>query len=165
MEYRDIAIGAVIGILIGAAAIFMINQSKISKLNKAVDELEAGIDSLNEALDAKQAIIDSQEDAIGAVEALQAEIEAKDAAIEEYLAYQEGVEALIEELTDDVNQLNLLYAIQTYRAEEALTLLHDYLPEYESKINFSAVYGDLSFEEWWEINRGPVEEWSRLVYG
>jgi len=165
MEYRDIAIGAVIGILIGAAAIFVINQSKISNLNKAVDDLEAGIDSLNEALDAKQAIIDSQEDAIEAVEALQAEIEAKDTVIEGYQAYQESTKVLIAKLTNDVNQLNYLYAIQTYRSEEALTLLHDYLPEYESMINFASVYGDLSFGEWWEINSGPVEEWSRLVYG
>lgn len=158
MEYRDIAIGVVIGVLIGAAAIYVINQSKISQLNKAVDELEAGIDSLNEALDAKQAIIDSQEDTLEAVTALQAEVEAKDRVIEEY-------DALVEELTEDVSQLNLLYAIQTYRAEEALTLLHDYLPEYESKIDFAAVYGDLTFDEWWAINGGPAEEWSSLVYG
>ncbi len=165
MEYRDIAIGVVIGILIGAAGIFVINQSKISNLNRAADDLNAVIDSLNEALDAKQAVIDSQEDAIEAVEALQDELEAKDAVIDGYEVYQESVEVLIEELTTKVNQLNVLYAEKVYRAEEALTLLHDYLPEYESKINFSAVYGDLSFEEWWEINGGPPEEWLSLVYG
>jgi uncharacterized membrane-anchored protein YhcB (DUF1043 family) len=165
MEYRDIAIGVVIGVLIGATAIFMINQSKISRLNKASEDLETVIDSLNEALDAKQAIIDAQEDAIGAVAALEAEIDAKDSVIEGYEVYQESAEVLIAELTLKVDQLNVLYAEKVYRAEEALTLLHDYLPEYEPKINFSAVYGDLSFEEWWEINGGPPEEWLSLVYG
>jgi uncharacterized membrane-anchored protein YhcB (DUF1043 family) len=165
MEYRDIAIGIVIGVLIGAAGVFLVNQSKISKLNKASEDLETVIDSLNEALDAKQELLDVQEEAMEGVEALQAEVETKDLAIQEYEAYKESAEVLIDKLTVDYNTLNILYASQVYRAEEALTLLHDYLPEYESKISFASVYGDLSFEEWWEINKGPVEEWLSLVYG
>jgi gas vesicle protein len=165
MEYRDIAIGIVIGILIGAAGVFLVNQSKISKLNREADDLrEEGV-LLNEALDAMQVQLDAQEEALEAAEALQDEVEAQELVIQGYEAYKESAESLIAELTVDVNTLNILYASQVYRAEEALTLLHDYLSEYESKINFASVYGDLSFEEWWEINGGPAEVWLSLVYG
>ena len=165
MEYRDIGIGIVIGILIGAIGVFIVNQSKISKLNKEAEDLREGVDLLNEALDAKQELLDAQEEALEGVEALQAEVEAKDLVIQGYEAYQESAEILIDKLKVDVNSLNVLYAAQVYRAEEALTLLHDYLPEYEPKINFASVYGDLSFEEWWKINGGPYEEWMSIVYG
>ena len=165
MEYRDIAIGIVIGILIGAIGVFIVNQSKISKLNKEAEDLrEEGV-LLNEALDAMQLQLDAQEEAIEAAEALQDEVDAQELVIQGYEAYQSSAEILIQELTEDVSTLNILYASQVYRAEEALTLLHEYLPEYEPKINFASVYGDLSFEDWWEINGGPAEEWLSLVYG
>jgi uncharacterized membrane-anchored protein YhcB (DUF1043 family) len=165
MEYRDIAIGIVIGILIGAIGVFIVNQSKISKLNKEAEDLREGVDLLNEALDAKQELLDAQEEAIEAAEALQDEVDAQELVIQGYEAYQEGAETLIDKLKVDVNSLNFLYAAQVYRAEEALTLLNDYLPDYEPRISFASVYGDLSFEEWWEINGGPYEEWMSIVYG
>jgi hypothetical protein len=165
MEYRDIAIGIVIGILIGAAGVFLVNQSKISKLNKEAEDLREESVLLNEALDAMQLQLDAQEEAIAAAEALQDELDAQELVIQGYVAYQTSAEILIQELTADYNSLNILYASEVYKAQEALTLLHEYLPEYEPEINFAAVYGDLEFDEWWDINGGSHEVWMSLVFG
>ena len=158
MDPKPILIGLVIGFLLGASGIYVVNQSKISKLNKQVDALEVQEEQLNEVISNKQTIIDSQEQA---VEALQNENQAKDTLIAEY-------EKLIDELVEKYNLLNFMSARQTYRAEKALHLLHEYLPEYEPEYEpmteFVQVFGDLSFTEWWELYSGPFEEWYQFVY-
>ena len=165
MDTKTIVIGVIIGVFIGAAGIYVVDMSRISRLNREVVDLREENEHLNVALDAKQEIIDAQEDLSGLFADLEEEIEAKDLLLQEYEGYKESAGALIANSTALIKVLNELYAYQTYRAEEALTLLHDYLPEYESEIYFAAVYGGLSFEEWWEINSGTTDEWRSLVYG
>ena len=165
IDPKTILIGLVIGFLLGAGGIYVVNRSKISQLNKEVDALEFQVEQL------KQTIIDSEEDAIQAVEALQNEIQAKDTLIAEYENYKQTAEKLIDELVENVekyNLVNIMCARQTYRAEKALYLLHEHLPEYEPeyepRAEFVSVFGDLSFTEWWELYSGPFEEWYSFVY-
>ena len=161
LDPKTILIGLVIGFLLGASGIYVVNQSKISQLNKQVDALELQREQLNEVISSKQAIIDLQEDAFKAVEALQNEIQAKDTVIAES-------EKLIDEIVKEYNILNIVCARQTYRAEKALYLLHEHLPEYEPedepRAEFVSIFGDLSFTEWWELYKGPFEEWYQFVY-
>lgn len=157
METKDIVIGLVIGVLIGAGGIFLVDQSRLSNLNKQAKALETQVDQLNEVISAKDEIITAQEEAVIMNEALQEELNASRSLISR-------ASALIVQLSEDYNKTNYLCAHQTYKAEEALTLLNQYLPEYEPGCEFSFVYGLLSFEDWWEINKGPLEEWWRLVY-
>ena len=167
IDPKTILIGLVIGFLLGAGGIYVVNRSKISQLNKEVDALEFQVEQLNEVISNKQTIIDSQEDAIQAVEALQNEIQAKDTLIAEYEKYKQTAEKLIGEL-EKYNIVNFMCARQTYRAEKALYLLHEHLPEYEPeyepRAEFVSVFGDLSFTEWWELYSGPFEEWYPFVY-
>lgn len=161
MDPKTILIGLVIGFLVGASGIYVVNQSKISQLNKQVDALEIQVEQLNEMISSQQTIIDSQKDAVQAVEALQNEIQAKDTLIAEY-------EKLLDGLAEEYSIVNFMCARQTYRAEKALNLLHDYLPEYEPEyapiVEFELVFGDLSFTEWWDLYEGPFEEWYGFVY-
>lgn len=161
LDMKTILIGLVIGFLLGASGIYVVNQSKISQLNKQMDAFELQVEQLNEVISSKQEIIDSQEDALKAVEALQNATEAKDTLIAEY-------EKLIDELLEKYKLVNIVCARQTYRAEKALYLLHEHLPEYEPedvpRAEFISVFGDLSFTEWWELYNGPFEEWYQFVY-
>jgi len=152
METKDILIGVVIGALIGAVGIYVVNLSRFSQLNKQIE-------SLDDVISSQQEIIDTQEEAIIMVDALTLEVNTSRALIKQYEEYMESADALTEKLREDYNVLNVLCALQTYKLEEALTQLN------QSEIEFSFVYGNLSFEDWWEINRGPIEEWWNRVYG
>lgn len=151
MDTKNIVIGLVIGILIGAIGIYAVDMSRFSQLNRQITSLEDVVDS-------QQEIIDSQEAAVLIVDTLQAEVNASKELIKELEAYKESAaRALL--------ALNVLCAQQTYKLEEALTQLNQYDPEYEPGIEFSFVYGNLSFEDWWEVNGGSFEVWWSKVYG
>jgi len=158
MDTKNIVIGLVIGVLVGAVGIYAVDQSRFSQLSKQIKSLEDLVDS-------QQEIIDSQEAAVLIVDTLRAEVNASRELIKEYEDYKESADAMIEKLTEDYNILNILCAQRTYRLEEALTQLNKYDPEYEPGTEFSFVYGDLSFEDWWKINGGSFEEWWSRVYG
>lgn len=164
MDNKSIVIGLVAGILVGALGIYVLDNSKISRLNNQISSLETENDLLVEAVDIKQDVIDQQQVALDAIEELQTQYEAMQAQVETYEVYKTSSEALIAKLTGDVELLNYLYAAQTYRAEQALTELHNYDSSYESLINFNSVYAGLSFVEWWSITGGPYEEWRSYVY-
>lgn len=53
MDTKNILIGLVIGILVGADGIFMVDQSRLSNLNKQVKALETEVEQLNEVTSAK----------------------------------------------------------------------------------------------------------------
>jgi len=158
MDTKNIVIGLVIGILVGAVGIYAVDMSRFSQLNKQIKSLE-------DLTDSQQEIIDAQEAAVLIVDTLRAEINASHELIKEYEEYKESADALIAKLREDYNILNFLCAQRTYKLEEALTQLNQYDPEYEPGIEFSFVYGNLSFEDWWEINGGPLEVWWGRVYG
>jgi uncharacterized membrane-anchored protein YhcB (DUF1043 family) len=157
MDTKNIAIGLVVGVLIGALGIYAVDMSRFDQLNKQIKSLDDQITSL-------QHIIDTQEEAVAMVDALALEVNTSRVLIKQYEEYKKTAEELIAKLTDDSNKLNYLYAAQTYRAEEALTVLNTYDENYEPGTDFYWVYGNLSFQDWWEINGGPFEEWTRLVY-
>ncbi len=152
METKDILIGVVIGALIGAVGIYVVNMPRVSQLNRQAEALEDQVQQLEDVVSAQQGVIDSQEARIVMVDALEEELNATRALAEGYQEY-----ALT--LTLEYELLNKMCAEQTYKLEEALTQLN------QSEIEFSFVYGDLSFEDWWEINKRPFEEWWNLVYG
>jgi nickel-dependent lactate racemase len=165
MDTKNIAIGAMLGIVVGVALMYAINMQNISKLNNQISSLETANENLNQVLDAKQEIIDSAETAIEAVSILEADIAAKEAVIAGYEAYIESTDALLEQLNTEYYQLNVLCAYQTYKLEEALTILNGYDSDYEPGCNIGGVYGGLDFDDWWDLNGGPLDEWYRLVYG
>ncbi len=151
MDTKNIVIGLVIGVLIGAVGLYAIDMSRFSQLSKQIKSLEDLVDS-------QQDVIDSQEAAILMVDTLRAEVNASRELITELEEYKESAaRALL--------ALNFLCAQQTYKLEEALTQLNKYDPEYEPGAEFSFVFGDLSFEDWWDINGGSFEEWWSKVYG
>jgi gas vesicle protein len=152
METKDILIGVVIGALIGAVGIYLVNMPRVSQMNTQVKALQDQVKQLEDAVSAQQVLIDSQEARIIMVDALEEELNATRDLAEEYQEY-----ALT--LTLEYELLNKMCAQQTYKLEEALTKLN------QSEIEFSFVYGDLSFEDWWEINKSPLEQWWRIVYG
>jgi gas vesicle protein len=152
METKDILIGVVIGALIGAVGIYLVNMPRVSQLNTQVKALQDQVQQLEDAVSAQQVLIDLQEARIIMVDALEEELNATRDLAEEYQEY-----ALT--LTLEYELLNKMCAEQTYKLEEALTQLN------QSEIEFSFVYGNLSFEDWWEINKGPLEEWWNIVYG
>ena len=152
METKDILIGVVIGALIGAVGIYIVNMPRVSQLNRQVEALDDQVQQLEDVVSAQQGVIDSQEARIIMVDALEEELNATRDLAEEYQEY-----ALT--LTLEYELLNKMCAQQTYKLEEALTQLN------QSEIEFSFVYGDLSFEDWWEINKSPLEHWWRIVYG
>ena len=155
MDSKSVLTGLLIGFVIGAAGVFFINQSNISGLNTQISNLEDHAVSLNAVIQIKQDLIDSQQVIIDSVDEIMAQAEITNAQLDVYEAYKQNADALIEDLQYEVNILNILAARQTYRAED---------PDYVSEINFIGVYGNLSFEEWWELNKGPYEEWMSLVY-
>lgn len=162
MDNKSIVIGLVAGILVGALGIYVLDNSKISRLNNQISSLETENDLLTVAVDIKQDVIDQQQVALDAIEELQTQYDLNK--LEDWEIYRTNSEALIAKLSNDVGFLNYLSALQTYNAEDALTKLHDYDSSYESLINFNSVYAGLSFVEWWSINSGPYEEWWPLVY-
>ncbi|UCD45356.1 MAG: hypothetical protein JSV27_02320 [Candidatus Bathyarchaeota archaeon] len=164
MDNKSIVIGLVAGILVGALGIFVLDNSKISRLNNQISSLETENQLLTDAVDIKQDVIDQQQIALDAIEDLQTQYELMQGQLEDWETYKTNSEALIAKLTSDVELLNYLYAAQTYRAEEALTHLHGYDSSYESLINFNSVYAGLSFVDWWNINGGPYEDWRPYVY-
>jgi len=152
METKDILIGVVIGALIGAVGIYLVNMPRVSQLNRQAEALDDQVQQLEDVVSAQQGVIDSQEARIVMVDALEEELNAtRDLA--------EGYQEYAFTLTLEYEILNKLCAQQTYKLEEALTQLN------QSEIEFSFVYGNLSFEEWWEINKSPLEQWWNLVYG
>ena len=155
MDSKSVLTGLLIGFVIGAAGVFFINQSNISGLNTQISNLEDHAVSLNAVIQIKQDLIDSQQVIIDSVDEIMAQAEITNAQLDVYEAYKQNADALIEDLQYEVNILNILAARQTYRAED---------PDYVSEINFIGVYGNLSFEEWWELNKGPYEEWMSLIY-
>jgi hypothetical protein len=164
MDNKSIIIGLVAGILVGALGIYVLDNSKISRLNNQISSLETENELLTDAVDIKQDVIDQQQVALDAIGELQTQYDLMQGQLEDWETYRTNSEALIAKLTGDVELLNYLYALQTYNAENALTKLHDYDPSYESHININSVYAGLSFVEWWEINGGPYEEWGPLVF-
>jgi len=152
MDSKSVLAGLLIGLLIGAAGVFLINQSNISRLNSQISALEDQAVYLDEVIQIKQNLLDSQQDIIDAVEELEAQADITQAQLE---VYKQNADALKEELNIEIALLNKLAARQTYRAED---------PTYVSEINFLGVYGNLDFEEWWELNKGPYGEWMSLVY-
>lgn len=152
METKDVLIGVVIGALIGAVGIYIVNMPRVSQMNRQIEALEDQVQQLDDATSSLQEVIDSQEARIMMVDVLEEELNATRELAEGYQEY-----ALT--LTLEYELLNQLCAQQTYKLEEALTQLN------QSEIEFSFVYGNLSFEDWWEINKSPLEEWWNLVYG
>ena len=157
MDTKTIAIGLVIGVLIGALGIYAMDMPRFDQLNKQVKSLETQVTDLEQAIAA-------QEEALAMVNALALEVNTSRILIKQYEEYKKSAEELIAKLTEDSNTLNYLYAAQTYRAEKALTVLHTYDASYEPGTDFDWVYGNLSFVEWWKINGGPYEVWTKLVY-
>jgi hypothetical protein len=155
MDSKSVLAGLLVGLLIGAAGVFFVNQSNISRLNSQISALEDQAEYLDEVILIKQNLLDSQQDIIDAVEELEAQADVTQDQLEVYEVYKQNADALIERLELEVSLLNKLAARQTFRAED---------PAYVSEINFLGVYGDLSFEEWWELNERPYEEWMSLVY-
>jgi len=164
MDNKSIVIGLVAGILVGALGIYVLDNSKISRLNNQISSLETENDLLTDAVDIKQDVIDQQRVALDAIEELQTQYDLMQGQLEDWGIDRTNSETIITKLTNNVELLNYLYALQTYRAEDALTKLHDYDSSYESLINFNSVYAGLSFVEWWSINGGPYEEWRPFVY-
>ena len=117
-------------------------------MNSQITALEDQAEYLDEVIQIKQNLLDSQQDIIDAVEELEAQADITQDQLEVYEVYKQNADALIEELNFEIAILNKLAAKQTYVSE----------------INFLGVYGNLSFEEWWELNKGPYEEWMSLVY-
>lgn len=151
MESKSILIGILLGIVVGGAgAYFVVTQSR----KREMDALKDVIDTAENLIDAKDEVIASIN---VTVIALQDELDAAHVIIDDYEEYKEVAENIIQ-------FLNYQYAIQTYRAEYALYFLHEYLPEYKPVCDVEEVYGNLSFEEWWEIYGGPYEEWIKIVY-
>ena len=157
MDTKTIAIGLVIGVLIGALGIYAMDMPRFDQLNKQVKSLETQVTELEQAIAAQQ-------EALAMVNALALEVNTSRILIKQYEEYKKTAEELIAKLTEDSNTLNYLYAAQTYRAEKALTVLHTYDASYEPGTDFDWVYGNLSFVEWWKINGGPYEVWTKLVY-
>ncbi len=155
MDSKSVLAGLLVGLLIGAAGVFFVNQSNISRLNSQISALEDQAEYLDEVILIKQNLLDSQQDIIDAVEELEAQADITKAQLEVYEVYKQNADALIERLELEVSLLNKLAARQTFRAED---------PAYVSEINFLGVYGDLSFDEWWVLNESPYEEWMSLVY-
>lgn len=151
MESKSILIGILIGIVVGGAGAYF----ALARV------YQNEIDALEEVVDAAENLMDAKDEVIAAanitVTALQSELEAAYDIIDDYENYEEAAENMIQ-------YINYKCAVQTYRAEYALYLLHEYLPEYEPVCDVEEVYGDLSFEEWWEIYGGPYEEWIKIVY-
>lgn len=155
---KNIIIGLVIGILIGAGAIYVIDQSRVSQLNKQIDSLETEAEQLNDVIALKDDLLATQEEAIQALDALEEEVDAKDALVGQ-------LQVLLEEVIKNFNTVNMLAAHQTYELEHALTQLHEYDPEVEPGTEILYVYGDSSFEDWWETWKGmPWEDWWSFVY-
>jgi DNA repair exonuclease SbcCD ATPase subunit len=152
MDSKSVLAGILVGLLIGAAGVFFVNQSNISRLNSQISALEDQAESLDEVILIKQNLLDSQQDIIDAVEELEAQADITQAQLD---VFKQNADAIIEGLELEVSLLNKLAARQTFRAED---------PNYVSEINFLGVYGDLSFEEWWELNESPYTEWMSLVY-
>jgi Tfp pilus assembly protein PilN len=149
MDSKSVLTGLLIGFLIGAAGVFFLNQSNISRLNSQITNLEDQAENLDSVIQIKQDLIDSQQDIIDAIEVVEAQMR------DTYEDYKQNATALILQLQFEISKLNEFAAKQTYRAED---------PNYVSEINFIGVYGNLSFEEWWELNKGPYEMWLSLVY-
>lgn len=155
MDSKSVLAGLLVGLLIGAAGVFFVNQSNISRLNSQISALEDQAEYLDEVILIKQNLLDSQQDIIDAVEELETQADITRDQLEVYEVYKQNADALIEELNFEITILNKLAARQTFRAED---------PTYVSEINFLGVYGNLSFEDWWELNKGPYTEWMSLVY-
>ena len=160
MDTKNILIGLVIGVLIGAAVIFFVDQPRFTQLNKQVENLDIQVEQLNEAVSAKQVVIDGLEAEVLLKDALEAEVDAYRLLIEKY----EGYDQLIAKLGQDYNMTNELYAYTTYRLEKALTELNKYDPSYVPRCDVDLVYLGLSFKDWWEIYGGPWEQWTNVVY-
>jgi len=165
MEQKNIIIGLVIGVLIGAIGIYLINQSKISQLNKQISALESEAESLNDVISNNEEIIEAK---TITVNSLQDELKAKDDLIAEYEEYKQNAELLVSDIVEDFNIVNYMCARQTYRAEKALNLLVEHLPEYEPEhepiSDFEWVFGEMPFEDWWDQFGGPFENWYKYVY-
>jgi uncharacterized membrane-anchored protein YhcB (DUF1043 family) len=155
MDSKSVLTGLLIGLLIGAVGVFLLNQSNISRLNSQISALDDQAEYLDEVIQIKQNLLDSQQSIIDAIEELEAQADITKAQLDVYAVYKQNADALIAELQFDINILNKLAARQTYSAED---------PNYVSEINFLGVYGNLSFDDWWELNKGPYEEWMSLVY-
>jgi len=160
MDTKNILIGLVIGVLIGAAVIFFVDQPRFTQLNKQVKALETQVEQLNEAVSAKQVVIDGLEAEVLLKDALEAELDAYRLLLEKY----EGYDQLIAKLEQDYNILNLLCANTVYDLEHALKELNKYDQSYEPGCDVDLVYLGLSFPEWWEIYGGPWEQWTSVVY-
>lgn len=151
MESKSILIGIVLGIIVGGAGAYFV------RMRVYQDE----IDALKEVIDAAEKLANAKDEVIAAnnmtIISLQYELDAAHIIVDDYEKYRESAENMIQ-------FLNYKCAVQTYRAEYALYLLHGYLPEYEPVCDVQEVYGALSFEEWWEIYGGLYDEWIKIVY-
>jgi gas vesicle protein len=152
MDSKSVLTGLLIGLLIGAVGVFLLNQSNISRLNSQISALDDQAEYLDEVIQIKQNLLDSQQSIIDAVEELEAQADITQAQLD---VFKQNADALIEGLELEISLLNKLAARQTFRAED---------PNYVSEINFLGVYGNLSFDEWWELNESPYKEWMSLVY-
>jgi len=146
---RAIIVGFTIGLLIGISGMFALNLLTGSQLSKQVEALETQVEQLNNVISNQQTLIDLQNDAIQTIDVLQEEIQAKDTLIAEYEEYHESAEILIEGLVEQYELVNFICARQTYRAEEALTILQDYQPEYRPEVDFRLAFGNFTFTEWY----------------
>ena len=160
MDTKNILIGLVIGLLIGAAVIFFVDQPRFTQLSKQVEALNTQVTQLNEVVSNKQIMIDGLEAELLFVEAMEAELNASRLLLEKY----EGIDQLIAKLEQDYTRTNELYAYTTYRLEKALTELNKYDPSYVPGCDIDLVYLGMSFKDWWQIYGGPWEQWTSVVY-
>lgn len=142
-DTRTIAIGVVIGLLVGGGIGYLLPQSKISELttdiselNRRVSELEYDNDLMITVLDDTEAVVESQKEDIGTLEALIDELTDEKEAIEaEYAAYK----VVYQEMWDDYNEL-----IQDYNALSTTPVGQMTFTEISGIIN-----GDFEDEEDW----------------
>jgi len=161
---RAIFVGFTIGLLIGVSGMFAVTLLTESQQIKQIEALETQVEQLNNVVVNQQTLIDLQNDAIQTIDVLREEIQAKDNLIAEYEEYQQTAEILIEGLVEQYDLVNFICARQTYRSEEALTILQNYNPNYKPEVDFRLAFGNFTFTEWWKLYGGPFESWYQLVY-
>ena len=161
---KTIIVGFIIGVLVGISGMYAVNLLTGFQLNKQADALETQVEQLNNVILNQQTLIDLQNNAIETIDVLRDEIQAKDALIAEFEEYEQTAELLIDGLVEKYDIVNFICARQTFRAEEALTLLQKYHPEYKPEVDFRLAFGNFTFTEWWELYGGPFEIWYELIY-
>jgi hypothetical protein len=129
MESRQLAKGIIIGFIIGALLIYGINSIMNTNLRNEITILRKDIELKDELITSLEEAYESSKDLI----------DARNSMID-------SQQELIETLTYNS-------ARQDYQIALIESILVTYDPEYEPEIDIDEVYGDLSFDEWWELHK------------